>query len=394
MPRQERVPSGVLFLVVGAGIVTTARAMTLSFLAIKLEQTFGLGPTMIGILLGLGPLLGALVAPLVGALSDKVGRKVVLTVVMNTLAVAMIGMGQAETVLLFCIAQALAAVVIAVYGPISRALMSDICPEPVRLKYFSWRYTASNIGWAIGPLIGVAAGIASTELFLVAAAVYASLAIALHFLNFPSLLLSRRAALNDKGSLADSIRAATRDRRLLCFTGGGAFLVAVYGQWMVTLAPYLTSSTPDGAQIFALMVSINGAVVFLGNPFARRFVERNGPLRALLTGCALVLVAQLGFVVSNDLTGFAVSMVIFTIGEILIIPSEYILVDEISTAQNRGSYFGAHSTSSVGSFIGPVVGGATLEIYGGPEMFAVYAGFLVLGALHFSFGVRMPPPRH
>ncbi|WP_310384041.1 MFS transporter [Rhizobium sp. 1399] len=63
----------------GSGLVIIARATTLSFLAIKLQQSFGLGPAMIGALLGIGPLVGAVAAPFAGSLSDRVGRKTVLT---------------------------------------------------------------------------------------------------------------------------------------------------------------------------------------------------------------------------------------------------------------------------------------------------------------------------
>ncbi|MDX3977654.1 MFS transporter [Shinella sp.] len=158
----------ILFLIAGSGLVTVARAMTLSSLAIKLQQSFGLGPAVIGAILGAGPLVGALVAPLAGAASDKVGCKAILTITLLSMALALIGMGIAETVLSFCLAQISGAAAVAVYEPISRATMSDSCPEQQRLKYFSWRYTAVNVGWAIGPLIGIAAGAASTFLFLVA----------------------------------------------------------------------------------------------------------------------------------------------------------------------------------------------------------------------------------
>ena len=142
----------VLLLIAGSGFVTIARAMTLSFLAIKLQQSFGLGPAMIGALLGIGPLLGALTAPFAGTLSDRVGRKTVLVLTLLSMALALVGMGLAETVVAFCIAQIAAAVALAIYEPISRALMSDVCPEPLRLKYFSWRYTATNVG--LGPASG------------------------------------------------------------------------------------------------------------------------------------------------------------------------------------------------------------------------------------------------
>lgn len=119
----------VLFLIAGAGLVNVARAMTLSFLAIKLQQTFGLGPAMIGMLLGIGPLVGAVAAPFAGSLSDKVGRKTVLTLTLLSMALAMVGMGVAETVIAFCIAQVVAAVAVAINEPVSRALMSDVCPN-------------------------------------------------------------------------------------------------------------------------------------------------------------------------------------------------------------------------------------------------------------------------
>jgi len=237
MGDQREVPNGVIFLVLGTGIVTTARAMTLSFLAIKLQQTFDLGPATIGFLLGLGPLMGAFASPIIGSLSDRQGRRVVLTVVLVSLAFAMLGLGLAETVLVFCIAQSLAAIAISIYTPISRALISDACPEPLRLKYFSWRYTASNIGWAIGPLLGIAAGVASTFLFLAGALIYATLALAMQLVSLRRVDCAGGGVPSEAPSMVAGIVAAIRVRRLLCYIGASTLLVAVDGQWSATLAP-------------------------------------------------------------------------------------------------------------------------------------------------------------
>jgi MFS family permease len=383
----------VLFLVAGAGFVNVARAMTLSFLAIKLQQSFGLGPAMIGALLGIGPLVGAVAAPFAGSLSDKVGRKTVLTLTLLSMAIAMAGMGIAETVLAFCLAQIVAAVAIAINEPVSRALMSDVCPEPLRLKYFSWRYTAINFGFAVGPLIGIAAGAASTMLFVIAGIVYALFALALYILKVPACQASEETTSAPKISILQSIKTAIRDPRLAFFVGGGTLLIAVYGQWSATLAPYLAGHISGGVEIFAYMVSINGAVVLLGNPFARRFIERTGALNALVIGCLLFLAGELGFLASSGLWGLAISMVIFTIGEILVVPSEYMLVDGIANDRNRGSYFGAHSFSTVGNFVGPTFGGLMLGAFGGPGMFLLFAAFALGSAVLFAIGTRMPPPR-
>lgn len=383
----------VLFLISGAGLVSVARAMTLSFLAIKLQQTFGLGPAMIGGLLGIGPLVGAVAAPFAGSLSDKVGRKTVLTLTLLSMALAMIGMGIAETVLAFCLAQIVAAVAVAINEPISRALMSDVCPEPLRLKYFSWRYMAINFGFAVGPLIGIAAGAASTTLFVIAGVVYALFTLALHLWKIPLHQRDEAHATAPKISVLQSIKTAIRDPRLAFFVGGGTLLVAVYGQWSATLAPYLAGNIAGGVEIFAYLVSINGAVVLIGNPFARRFIERSGALNALIIGCVLFLVGELGFLASSGLWGLAIAMIVFTIGEILVVPSEYMLVDGIANDRNRGSYFGAHSFSTIGNFVGPTLGGLMLGLFGGPGMFLLFAGFSLGSAVLFAIGTRMPPPR-
>lgn len=391
MGKHRHRPRGVLLLIGGAGVVTVARAMSMTFLAIQFQQVFGLGAGMIGFLLGVGPLLGAIAAPFAGSLSDRVGRKAVLVLTLITIALASIGMGLAGTVVMFFIAQTVAAVAISIYGPMSRALMSDICPEPLRLKYFSWRYTASNVGWTIGPMIGVAAGAATTTLFMSAGAVYAALAFALHLLPLPSAEHADDGHASIAMPLVASIKVAIRDPRLIYFVAGGTLLIAVYGQWSATLALYLAQNIAGGTEIFAYLVSINGAVVLLGNSVARRFIERVGALSALGAGCIMFMISQIGFGCSSGLAGFAISMAVFTVGEILVVPSEYILVDGISNDKNRGSYYGAHALSSAGSFLGPTLGGLTLSTVGAPAMFALFAGFSAASALFYTAGNRRPP---
>ncbi|MGQ3295641.1 MAG: MFS transporter, partial [Shinella sp.] len=116
-------------------------------------------------------------------------------------------------------------------------------------------------------------------------------------------------------------------------------------------------------------------------------------LNALVIGCLLFLAGELGFLASSGFWSLAISMVIFTIGEILVVPSEYMLVDGIANDRNRGSYFGAHSFSTVGNFVGPTFGGLMLGAFGGPGMFLLFAALAVGSAILFAIGTRMPPPR-
>jgi MFS family permease len=102
--------------------------------------------------------------------------------------------------------------------------------------------------------------------------------------------------------------------------------------------------------------------------------------------------SQIGFMNSESLVELSMSIVLLTFGEILVIPSEYVLIDNVSTERNRGSYFGAQSFSMIGNFIGPTVGGAVLGNFGGPAMFSIFASFAGIGLIFFAVGVRVPPP--
>ncbi len=60
-----------------------------------------------------------------------------LSLVLGTLSISTVVLGLTESVLLLGVARCVAATAMSLYGLISRALMSDLCTEGTRLKYFS-----------------------------------------------------------------------------------------------------------------------------------------------------------------------------------------------------------------------------------------------------------------
>ena len=382
----------VLLLIAGSGMVAIARGMSLTFLAIRLQQDFGLSPALIGMLIGAGPLLGAAVSPFAGTISDRIGRRVVLTTALMFAGLGLVGLGLAQSVAAFALAHIVSSVSAAVYEPVSRALMSDAAPEKLRLKMFSWRYLVINAGWAVGPMIGLAIGANSPLPFVIAGIVHFAFAAAI-FTIVPAALansIGRTAAATAPGFRR--LSAALRDRRLLFYVGGGTLLMAVYGQWSVTLSQYLTTNLADGMTIFAWLVTTNATVVVLATAPARMVIEKIGPLKAMVLGCLLFLGGEIGFAVATSATMLIGFMVLFTIGEVLVVPAEYVLVDKISNDDNRGAYFGAHSLSSVGNFLGPLLGGLALGALGGQGMFMLFAIFAAGSAVLFAIGYASPPP--
>lgn len=54
---------------------------------------------------------------------------------------------------------------------------------------------------------------------------------------------------------------------------------------------------------------------------------------------------------ANAANGMVIAaMIVFTLGEILIIPAEYAQIDQIAPPRMRGTYYGAQSVSELGNF--------------------------------------------
>ncbi|WP_162939869.1 MFS transporter [Neorhizobium sp. NCHU2750] len=381
------IPQAVLFIVSGSFFVSVARAMSLTFVAIILHRDFSMGLVGIGLLLGIGPLVGAMVSPFAGAWSDMIGRKAVLALVLGMLSLSITVMGFAGEALAYGLAYTTAAISVALFNPISKAIISDASSERERFTHFSWRYTASNLGWAIGPIVSVVAGPATPTGFFIAGTILAALLLFLAPVVMPTLDQTPKTLAGFHQTVA-ALRKPLRDRRLFCLICGGMLALSVFSHWSATLGPYLVSTTTNGQQTYAILVSINGIVVLLANPILSRMIARAGGLTALLTGCVMLCASQIGFASSTASPALITSMFLLSIAEVLVVCAEYVLVDSLASDADKGGYFGVHAISNGGSFLGPVIGSLTLASLGGPAMFLLFAFMAIASALVVAIGPR------
>ena len=134
--------------------------MILPFLAILLHQRFGLNELEVGLFLAAASLIGIIFGFYVGYLSDRIGRRKIIVFGVALTVVAMIMLGVADNLyLLFAgtLMQSLARPMVENPG---RALMTDTVDDrAVKDMALHMRYFALNVGAALGPLLGAAAGL-------------------------------------------------------------------------------------------------------------------------------------------------------------------------------------------------------------------------------------------
>lgn len=371
-------------LLIGSMISRVATSMSLPFLAIFLVTHTEMSPWMIGLTVGLGPLASTLTGFVGGAISDRIGRKIVMLSAIYVWGAVFIGFAIGEGYLVFMLLSFLNGVCKAFFEPVSQALMGDLTEKGLRYRMFSLRYIAVNIGFAVGPMLGAIFGVVGgTTPFIVTGCIFLFYAVLLTILlnryGIRSMVMQTHKI--DHLSISIAAQIISRDRVLLAFIAGGILMQVVYAQ-LTTLSNYLADDFVDGAKLYAWLMTTNAIVVVLTQLPLSAWAEKKTPLTGILWGNGLYALGGLGFAFSDSWVTMILSMVIFTLGEVLCFPAGSIMIDKIAPDGLRGTYYGAQNLKELGRFMGPPIGLFIVSAYGIVPLF-IGAAVVALASSYF-----------
>ncbi|MFY4774445.1 MDR family MFS transporter [Metabacillus sp. RGM 3146] len=379
----------VWVLLMGTILTRGAVAMTLPFLAIYLSEKMELSPLLIGLTVGISPLMSTAGGFIGGHLSDRFGRKPVMLSSLFLLSFVYLGFSAAQTPIWFICLNALNGLCNSFFEPVSQALIADLTEKDKRMKAYSLRYTAINIGAAVGPLAG--AYMASTSpkaTFIITASIYFLYSIVL-FLLMNRFSFQSGIAGKEPVTFKAALHIVKRDRALRFLILGGMLINIGYAQMESNLPQSLNYSIANSVFIYSILLSVNACmVVFFQMPISH-IAEKYKPMQVMIFGAILTAAGLAGFGIANGWISAVIAMALFTVGEILIFPSSSVIIDELAKDHLRGTYFGANQFRRVGSFAGPILGGYLLGQMGSGVMFAVISAITLGSIFFFTLGSRV-----
>ncbi len=365
----------------GVVFTRTASFMALPFLALYLYNDLNAHPILIGLTIGIAPLVGTFGGFIGGYLNDRFGRKHILITTIFIWGFVFIGFSVAEHIAVFIVLNALNGLCRSFFEPGTQALMIDFTPSEQRKRIFSLRYTAINIAGVIGPVLGsfIALKSAQSVPFFVTGAMY--LVYALFLLVVLNRYEMKQIKLHSRMSITVIFKTLLNNRALLFFIAGGMIMGLGYSQIDSTLPQYLQMSFENGVKLFAIVITLNASIVIILQLPLSIMSEKWPVMRTIQIGSVLFAFGYLLLGLADSMTGIYVAIIVLTIGEILVFPSTSVVIDQIAPQDQKAIYFGAAQFKSIGGFVGPVAGGWLLASVNGQILFFAIA-ILTVGSIY------------
>lgn len=371
-------------------LLTIGRGATLPFMTIYLNRQYAMSVDQVGYAMTTALTIGVVFSLGFGILADKFDKKryMLLAITVFLLGFSAIPLvSHAGLVVLFF---SLINCAYSVFSTVLKAYFSDTLGAAAKARIFSLNYTFINIGWTVGPPIGTMLVMYSINLPFWLAAFCSAIP-----LVFIQLFVRRvRVAQSSENSVAWSPSVLLRDRALRWFTLSGLLASFVAGSFASCIAQYVMSIA-DGdfaEKVVAVVLPVNAAVVVsLQYGLGSKLTANNlRPLMAFGTVCFVLGLG--GFMFSGDNLWFwGVSAAVFTLGEVIYAPGEYMLIDNIAPPGMKASYFSAQALGWLGAAMNPLLTGIILTTLPAWTLFVIMMVTIVLAWLMMLRGMQAKP---
>ncbi len=347
----------------------------------------------LGVIMGLYPLFQLVGAPWLGKLSDRHGRKPVLTLCLVGVLVgyALMALGIAWRSLPLLL---LSRVVEGFFNgdiAIVQAMAADMSTAKTKARSFAWINIGMNLGWVVGPMIGGYAAVVSGDYSLAA-----WLAVAMTLVNLLLVLwlLPNRpaAARSEQPPPALSSRQLLLQPALLPYFvltllsyGAVQLYFTYFNVWLVERLAWDPVQLAQAAVLVSVPMILGS---WLGSRLARHW--RGSSLGVV--GHLVMAAGMLMFVLPGHWWGLALTFIPTGIGMSLGELATSVAVSNRSHAEQQGQAMGLYRGLAVGSEILAVVVGSLVLLAGTEWPFYLAALCSLLCAAGF-YGLRRAADR-
>jgi predicted MFS family arabinose efflux permease len=377
-----------------ATLINKAGSMVLAFLALYLTRQLGFSVgTAANVLFLYGA--GALVAaPISGILSDRLGPIRIMRGSLLISGLIMLVFPLAKSLALVVLLTFTLSIIAEAFRPANLTIFGDLVRPEQRKAGFALNRLAINLGMSVGPAVGGFLALISFKWLFIVNGITAIVA--------GVILVLARVPLHRHDADAGEIEAAVsplphrqpgyRDARLLFFLAGVLPVAIVLFQHIASMSVFLVSNLKLSEASYGTLFTLNCLLIVLLEVPLNIATAHWPHRRTLALGALLFGVGFGALAFAWDFWSAAVTVIIWTFGEMFFFPGMAAYLTDIAPASRRGEYMGlSQMVMGLAFMIGPWAGMLVLDRFG-PK--ALWLATFALGVGAAMLMSRLAEPRH
>jgi MFS family permease len=370
----------------GMTISTVGSSMIWPFLMIYVSGKLGLPRTTVAFLMTINSVAGICSALLAGPVIDRIGRKGVMVFSLATNGLAYFLLSRADSLPEFAVLMALSGIVNPLYRVGGDAMMADLIPPDKRPDAYALLRMSNNLGISIGPAIG---GFIATTSYAIAfyGATIGLTSYSLLLAIFARETIPPRSDTSQEGNPLAAYLGILCDRPFISFVGTFTLTSMCAVLIWVLMGVYAKEQFQIPESQYGFLATTNALMVILFQVYVTRFTKQYPPLRVMVIGSFFYAMGVGSVALAYSFWGFWSSMVVMTVGELILMPTSSSYVANLAPVNMRGRYMSIYGlTWNMAAAIGPVTGGILNDTLA-PA--ATWYGGMVIGLLGMAGFIRM-----
>ena len=341
----------------------------------RYAERFGANGLQVGLMFASFSVAQMVFAPILGRISDKVGRKPVIVFSLIGTAVGSFVTGAAGALWVLFLGRILDGASGASVA-VAQGAVADIAPPEQRARLMGMLGAAFGVGFVVGPALGGLAALGGPHVpFYLAGSIAAINAVAA-MIRLPETKPDT-SHITEKHQRGSALSPALKRFALVGFLSmlGFAGFEATFSIWGQKQFGF----TEGSASIVFVFVGVT--LVAVQGGLIGPLTEKLGSRKLLRIGLSLVAVGLLLLGVTTTWPMLFVALFLLSLGQGMSGPSGGALVAELAPVERRGEAIGyQQSTAAFGRVAGPVMAGALFDHVGINSQFLV-SGILIVVAV-------------
>jgi MFS family permease len=395
LPRAVRV-------IFAATLINRSGTMVLPYLALYLTIGLGEGAELAGTVLAAYG-VGAVVAPmLAGPLVDRYGALRVMRGSLLGSGLLLFSYSFARGVPMLVGLAFLLALVAEAFRPASLAVVADTVPASQRKTAFAVIRFAINLGMSLGPAVGgLLVSVSFRALFLIDAVTSIAAGVLLAVVRSTDGRADARStdradATADIGAAGGAkaldesspsgaaagveslpLGGAVRLRTFALFLVATFLLALVFFQFEASLPLFVVRDVHASEAVYGALITLNAVIIILTEIPLNLKMAAWPHGRSMALGACFVAIGFGVLALGRSLPLVVLSVPLWTVGEMIVLPSMSAFVSDLAPSGRAGSFLGLYGTAfGLGFAVGPFCGIYALDHFGSTVL---WSGALLVG---------------